>query len=82
MLAHGFRRGASQELKESGSQWAAIATLGDWKSLAFRGYSDLTYNVERDMAKLLIETDAMDSDEEKVHIGLMGPSRGEHIIGR
>ena len=62
----GFRRGAAQELKESGSQWVAIATMGDWESLAFLGYADLTYNVERDMAKIRIETDPMDSDEEQV----------------
>ena len=60
--SHGFRRGAAQELKETGSQWAASATLGGWKSLAFLGYVDLTDEVERDMAKLLIETYQVDSD--------------------
>ena len=64
---HGFRRGASQDLKETGSQWAAIATMGEWKSLAFLGYADLTDEVDRNMAKLLIETEMGDSDPDQVH---------------
>ena len=64
--SHGFRRCAAQELKETGSKRAIVATLGDWKSLAFLGYVDLTDSVEQDMAKLLVETDPP-SDEEKVH---------------
>ena len=64
--SHGFRRGAAQELKETGSQWAPIAPLGDWKSLACLGYLDLTDSVEHDMVKLLIECDLPDSDAELV----------------
>ena len=60
--SHGSRRGAAQELRETGSQWAAIATLGGWKSLAFLGRVDLTDEVYRCMAKLLIETEAGDSE--------------------
>ena len=63
--SHGFRRGASQELKEKGSQWPTVMSLGTWRSLAFRGYVDTTLDVERDMSKLLIETDEL-SDEEEV----------------
>ena len=65
--SHGFRRGAAQALKETGSQRAAIATIGDWKSLDFLGYVDLADSVEQDMAKLLIEIDPLDSDVEQVH---------------
>ena len=63
--SHGFRRGASQELKEKGSQRPAVMSLGTWQSLAFRGYVDTTLDVERDMTKLSIETEAI-SDEEEV----------------
>ena len=68
-----FAWGAAQELKETGSQWAVIATLGDWKSLAFLGYADLTDSVEQDMAKLLIECEPL-SDEEEVHWVCENPS--------
>ena len=64
--SHGFRRGVAQELKETGSQRAVIATLGDWESLAFLGYVDITDEVDRNMAKLSIETETGDSDPEQV----------------
>ena len=38
--SHAFRRGAASELQSSGSQWSTVATLGDWRSLAFKGYVD------------------------------------------
>ena len=69
----GFRRGAAQELKESGSQRPAISPMGDWGSLAFLGYADLAFNVEREIAKLLIGTDSADSDEGEVHRWVSGP---------
>ena len=40
--SHGFRRGAANELKSKGSQWPTVATLGEWRSLAFTGYVYLT----------------------------------------
>ena len=46
--------------------------IGDWESLDFIGYADLTASVERDMAKLLVETDQTDSDEDPVHDGVNG----------
>ena len=63
--SHAFRRGAANELKTKGSQWSTVATLGDWRSLAFRGYMDLTQELDRDMAKLLIETEQLHSEEEE-----------------
>ena len=59
--SHAFRRGAAQELKENGSQWPTIATLGDWRSLAFRGYVDIATDIARDMSKLLAEEVAFES---------------------
>ena len=55
--SHGFRRGAANELKTRGSQWSAILSLGEWRSLAFLGYVDLTPELDRDTSKLLLETD-------------------------
>ena len=44
--SHAFRRGASQELKESGFQWSVVASSGIWHSPAFRGYLDMSRDVE------------------------------------
>ena len=72
--SHGFRRGAANELRATGSPWSVIATVGGWKSLAFRGYVDLTQEVDRDMAKLLIETEQLDSEPElEVRLWAQGP---------
>ena len=37
--------------------------LGVWRSFAFRGYYDTTLDVERDMSKLLIETENVSGEE-------------------
>ena len=60
----GFRRGAAQQLKTTGSQWPTVAASGFWQSLAFKGYIDLTADVARDMSKLLSSSFASDSDED------------------
>ena len=44
--SHGFRRGTTQEMKESGAPWSVVATCGVWRSSAFRGYVDLSRDVE------------------------------------
>ena len=62
--SHAFRRGAANELTKRGSQWSTVATLGEWRSLAFRGYVDLTLQLDKDMSKLLAETDRILSDDE------------------
>ena len=61
---HGFRSGAAQELKTTGSQWPTVAAAGCWQSLSFKGYIDLTADVAREMSKLLAESFASDSDED------------------
>ena len=39
-----------------------MVSLGEWRSLAFRGYVDITPDLDRDMSKLLLETDDLESD--------------------
>ena len=62
--SHGFRRGAPQELKESGAQWPIVAEVGKWKELSFRPYVDLSDELAESMAQLFIESYSFDSDEE------------------
>ena len=57
--------GAAQELQQHGSQWTTVATLGDWRSIAFKGYLDLTNQLSRDLSKLLAEEINLDSDGEE-----------------
>ena len=63
-ISHAFRRGAAQELKEKGSQWTTISTLCDWRSLAFRGYVDITNDIASDTSRLLAEEVALASGED------------------
>ena len=61
--SHGFRMGATQDLKEKGPQWSVCATVDEWGSIAFFGYVDADRDVDRDMSKLRIETEGPpDSD--------------------
>ena len=59
--SHGLRLGAANVLKTKGSLWPTIASLDDWRSLAFSGYVDLTPELDRDMSRLLIETEDLES---------------------
>ena len=71
LAPHAFRRGTSQELKESGSPWSAVSSSGVWQSADFRGYVDMSRGVELGVQHLF-DAD-MDSDsnvEEPVHLGL------------
>lgn len=49
-----FRRGGSHDTKESGPQRSVVAGAGGWRSLAFRGYVDLSDEPHRRIAKLFI----------------------------
>ena len=60
--SHGFRRGTTQELKESGSPWSVVATSGIWHSHCCRGYVDLSRDVEMG-AQQLFEVD-LDSESD------------------
>ena len=54
-------------LEATESQWSDVATVGCWRPLDFAGYVDLAEDVDRDMSRLLAETDPVGSDDEKVH---------------
>ena len=45
-ISHAFRRGATQELREAGSGWPAISSVGVWNSPDLAGYVDITPEVE------------------------------------
>lgn len=60
---HGYRLGAAQELKERGCRWPIVASVDEWRSLAFMGYIDISNDVARDMSKLLIECEQLSDDE-------------------
>ena len=63
--SHGFRRGASHELKEADSPWSAVASSGLWHAPAFRGYLDMSPDVERGVSQLFaVELDSDSADEE------------------
>ena len=63
-----FRRDAATELKESGSQRTAVATLGNWRPIACKGYVDLSDELSQDITQLFIEHYDFDSDgEPEVH---------------
>ena len=64
--SHGLRRGASQELEEVGSPWAVVAAAGLWRSPAFRGYVDLTAEVEQGVRSLFPVDSDSESDAEAV----------------
>ena len=67
--SHAFRRGATQELRESGSGWPVIASMGVWNSPAFKGYVDITQEVEAGVRQLFISAcepqDASSSEGEQ-----------------
>ena len=63
--AHGFRRGGASELQSTGPQWPTVATIGDWRSLAFKDCVDLTSELSRDLSRLLAEDVVLDEEDEK-----------------
>ena len=71
--SHGSRRGVAQELRERGSPWAAVATAGLWNSADFRGYFDMSKDVETGASRLFAVDPASESDCAPVHMGLFPP---------
>ena len=64
-ISHAFRRDTTQELKESGPPWSVGATSGIWHSAAFRGYLDMSRDVEAGAQQLFdADADSVSEDEE------------------
>ena len=63
--SRGFLRGASQDLKETGTAWSVVAPSGLWRSPAFRGYLGMSKDVDRGVSQLFaVEFDSDSADEE------------------
>ena len=62
--SHSIRRVAANELKTKGAQLSTVSTIGDWRSIAFRGYVDLTAELGRATPRLLAATDEVDAADE------------------
>ena len=80
--SHGFRLGTSQELKESGSPWEVVASAGMWNSPSFRGYVDMSKDVETSVARLLAVDMDSDSDCEPVRWVLVFSRIDRPMTGR
>ena len=62
--------GTSQELKEPGSPWAVVASSGIWHAPSFRGYIDMSRDVELGSQQLFdVDLDSDSADEEPVRFG-------------
>ena len=64
--SQGIRRGAEQELKESGSPWVVVASAGVWNFPDFRGYFDMAKDVEIGVDRLFAIDQVSRSDAEQV----------------
>ena len=63
--SHGFHRGTSHALKEAFPSWSVVATSGVWNSPAFRGYLDMSKDLEQGFAQLFAADFNSDSAEEE-----------------
>ena len=61
--SHAFRRGATEEIKNSGSTFATIITSGGWTAAGYKSYLDLQADEAINISKLLLETTNSDSND-------------------
>ena len=61
--SHAFRKGATDEIKNSGSALATILTSGVWSSGGFRGYLDLHADEAINISAVLIKAIDSESDD-------------------
>ena len=61
--SHAFRRGATEEIKNSGSTFATIITSGGWTAAGYKSYLDLQADEAVNISKLLLETTNSDSND-------------------
>ena len=61
--SHAFRRGATQEIKDSGSTLSVIIKSGTWTHSGYRAYLDLQADYAINISSLLLEALGSDSDD-------------------
>ena len=62
--SHAFRRGATQEIKDSGSTLSVIIKSGTWTHAGYKSYLDLQADYAINISRFLIESLGSDSEEE------------------
>ena len=71
---HAFRRGASMELKNSGSNLAQILRTVGWNSAAFRAYLSFVEDEEVNIRSILANFDGFESSDDESESELISPS--------
>ena len=61
--SHAFRRGATQEVSDSGSTLGTILGTGNWLSACYKNYLDLKADEAANISALLLDRLGSDSDE-------------------
>ena len=81
--SHGFRMGSAQELNVTGSPLSVVASAGQWRPNAVRGYVNLDAHVESN-ARHLFRVDMNSESEDDVHptLGFQGQSPLPAMRGR
>ena len=70
---HAFRRGATQEISDSGSTLGTILGAGNWLSACYKNYLDLKADEAANISALLLDrlgSDSEDSDHDYPHTTL------------
>ena len=61
--SHAFRRGATQEIKDSGSTISLIIQSGTWTNAGYRAYLDLQADYAINISSLVLDALGSDSDD-------------------
>ena len=61
--SHAFRRGATQEIKDSGSTLATIIGAGNWLSATFKNYINLMADEAINVSTILLDNLGSDSED-------------------
>ena len=62
--SHAFRRGATEEIKDSGSTFATIIKSGTWTAAGFKSYLDLQRDEALNISRLLLENADSNSEDD------------------
>ena len=60
---HAFRRGATEEIKNSGPTFATVIKSGGWAAAGYKSYLDLQADEAVNISKLLLDTTNSDSND-------------------